>query len=399
MDTAFQYKSSPARIHVGEGALTRLTKVVDRVGAERAFVVCGQTVAHRTDLLDRIQEELGERYAGAFDGVQSESPLPSVRKGVQAASDADADLLIAVGGGSAVVTTRTITILLAEEGSPRELCTQYPPDDEPVSPRLKEPKLPNIVVLTTPTTAANRAGAAIQDDQNPRRLEFFDPKTMPKGVFVDPEALLTAPTDLYRKTSITTFCGLVDTLQSPWLNAFSLADLRQALENTRTHVPAIQSQPEDPEIRIQLSLAALLANRASQARSYDGSVGSMASGLVHQMQIQYDHVHQGAASAALAVPSMRFNRKTLLEEQARLAEIWGVDREGATDEQKAEAATEAIEAFLEEVNAPLRIRDLDVPKSDLELIAEGAMEDYFLRTNPREIESAEQLTEVLYEAW
>ena len=118
MDTTFQYKSSPARIHVGEGALTRLTKVVDRVGAERAFVVCGQTVAHSTDLLNRIQTELGDRYAGVFDGVQSESPLPSVRTGVQAARDADADLLMAVGGGSAVVTTRAITILLAEEDSP-----------------------------------------------------------------------------------------------------------------------------------------------------------------------------------------------------------------------------------------------------------------------------------------
>ncbi|HAL48840.1 MAG TPA: alcohol dehydrogenase, partial [Dehalococcoidia bacterium] len=62
-------------------------------------VVCGQTVARRTDLLDRVRDELGERYAGEFDGVQTSSPLPSVEAGVAAARDASADLIVAVGGG------------------------------------------------------------------------------------------------------------------------------------------------------------------------------------------------------------------------------------------------------------------------------------------------------------
>jgi alcohol dehydrogenase class IV len=399
METAFQYKSSPARIHVGDGALSRLTKVVEKAGGERAFAICGQTVAHRTDLLDTLGDELGDRYVGFFDGVQSESPLSSVQKGVAAAKEADADLLIAVGGGSAVVTTRAITILLAEDGAPRELCTQYPPDGDPVSPRLEQPKLPNIVVLTTPTTAANRAGAAVQDDENPRRLEFFDPKTMPNGVFVDPAALHTAPVDLYHKTALTTFCGVIHSLQSPNLNAFSLADLRQALESTRSHLPGLHDNPTDSDRRIQLAVAALLANRASRARSDGGGIGSMASGVVHQMQIMYDHVHQGHASAALAVANMRFNRETLLDEQVRLGEIWGVDEDGATAAETAEATAAAVESFLEEVNAPVRIRDLDVPKSDLERIAAGAMTDYFLQTNPRDVEDAAELTAVLRKAW
>lgn len=399
MDTSFRYKSSPARIHVGEDSLSRLPKVVDRAGAERAFVVCGRTVAHRTDLLARIREALGESYAGFFDGVRSESPLPAVREGVRAAEDASADLLVAVGGGSAVVTARAITILLAEEGSPRELCTQYPPDGDPISPRLEEPKLPNVVVLTTPTTAANRAGTAVQDDEEPRRLEFFDPKTRPEAVFVDPGALRTAPVDLYRKTAATTFCGLVDSLQAPQMNAFSLADLRQALELTRTHLPALSERPDDPDVRSQLAVAALLANRASQARSYEGGAGSLASGLVHQMQVLYDDVHQGAATTAVTVPGMRFNRDALLEEQARLADIWGIAGDATSDERKAKAATEAVEAFLEAVGMPLRLRDLGVPKEDVDRIARQAMSDYFLQTNPREVEDVEELTEVLLEAW
>ncbi|MFB6206192.1 MAG: iron-containing alcohol dehydrogenase family protein [Haloglomus sp.] len=398
MDTSFRYRSSPARIHVGERSLSRFPKVVERADAERPFVVCGRTVAHDTELLSRIGRELETDFAGVFDGVRPESPLASVQAGVRAASDGDADLLVAVGGGSAVVTARAMTVLLAEDGSPHDLCTQYPPDGDPYSPRLEEPKLPNVVVPTTPTTATNRAGAAVRDDEEPRRLEFFDPKTRPAAIFVAPDALRTAPAALYRKTATTTFCGLVDSLQSPRLNALGFADLRQALELTRTHLPAVSDRP-DPEVRVQLAVAALLANRASQARSYDGGTGSVASGLVHQLQVLYDDVHQGPASAAVAVPSMRFNRDVLREEQARLADVWGVGREATSEAEKANAAAEAVETFLETVGMPLRLRELDVPRDDLDRIARHAMDDYFLRTNPREVEDADQLTRLLHDAW
>ena len=129
-----------------------------------------------------------------------------------------------------MVTARAITILMAEDGTPQELCTKYPPGQPPVSPRLLQPKLPNILVLTTPTNGANRGGAAVMDDKPPYRLEMFDPKARPTCIILDGEALLTAPLPLFLDTASNTFTAVVGGLQSPGLNPFAYADLRQALE-------------------------------------------------------------------------------------------------------------------------------------------------------------------------
>ena len=80
---------------------------------------------------------------------------------MDAARAAEADLIIAVGGGSVIVGARVTAILLAEKGTAYELMTQYPEGKPPVSPRLMAPKLPIVNVLTAATTAQNRAGSRI----------------------------------------------------------------------------------------------------------------------------------------------------------------------------------------------------------------------------------------------
>lgn len=397
--TSYRYKESRLRVQVGEDSLAELPTVMDRIGATSGFVICGNTVAHETGLLDRIQTVLGDTYAGFFDGVESESPLDSVRQGVSAVDTAGADLLIAVGGGSAVVTTRAISILLAEDDDPHEICTQYPPDGPPVSPRLNEPKLPNVVVLTTPTTATNRAGTAVKDETETRRLEFFDPKTTPRAVFIDPDALLTAPVGLYTSTGASTFCGVIDSLQTPSLTTMSRGDLETALTLSKQYLPTIKDQPANATPRIHLAEAALLANRASQARTASGGTGSIQSGIVHQIQILYDSVHQGKANCATMAPSMEFNQDVLLDEQAALADSWGLETTGNSPEENAELVTEEVESFLETIEMPVDLRSLGIPKEDLDEIAEKAMHDYFLQTNPREVTDTAELHSLLESAW
>ena len=121
--SSFRFVGYPVRVHAGPDAISKLAEEVDRFKAQRVLVVCGQSVAGKTDLVDRVKEALGERVAGVFAGGKTGSPVTSVLEGVAAARDVDADGIVAVGGGSAVVTARGITILLAEKGTAQELCT------------------------------------------------------------------------------------------------------------------------------------------------------------------------------------------------------------------------------------------------------------------------------------
>ena len=397
LTASFRYLSPAARLYAGVDALSNLYREAQRLEATRAFVVCSETVARTTNLLERTKESLGDLYAGVFDGAKRESPIPSVMAGVEAAQDAQADMIVAVGGGSAVVTARAITILMAEDGTPQELCTKYPPGQPPVSPRLLQPKLPNILVLTTPTNGANRGGAAVMDDKPPYRLEMFDPKARPTCIILDGEALLTAPLPLFLDTASNTFTAVVGGLQSPGLNPFAYADLRQALELSLEYLPRLVSSSDDPEPRIQLGAAAIISNRAADAPSGGGRGAGTT--LDRQIRYRYSHVGQGASNAVLLTTSMRRNREVALEGQARLADIMGVRKGGMSDAEAAEEATQAVDSFLRSIGVPSRIRDLDVPEADLEAIARDDAAQPSFGEGSRRITDAAELTRFLQEAW
>src|SRR5262245_24915653 len=94
---AFRAVSYPCRLHVGVDALNALADEVRRTKAQRAFVICGLTVGRRTNLIQRVKDQLGSLYAGGFDGMDKDSSWPAVRQGIEAARAVGADLLIAIG--------------------------------------------------------------------------------------------------------------------------------------------------------------------------------------------------------------------------------------------------------------------------------------------------------------
>ena len=394
---SYRYRDPGVRVYAGMDALSHLNGEARRLGARRAFAVCSPSVAHETNLLERVQRTLGDMYAGAYEGARRESPIPSVEAGVEAARASDADLIVAVGGGSAVVTARAVSILLAEEGSIHDLCTKHSPGQAPVSPRLTKPKLPNILALTTPTNGANRGGAAVLDNRRPHRLELFDPKVCPTCIILDGEALLTAPLLLYLDTATTTLNGVVGSLQSRNLNPFSFADLREALELSLTYMPELIARPDDPDVRIQLAAAALLANRASDAAGIGG--GGVSTSLDRQIRYRYDGIGQGAAGAAFVAANMRRNRDALMSGQVKLAELLGVNREGMSDEATAEAAALAVTGFLKSLGLPTRVRDLGVPKADLRSIAEDDAEEPSFSWGAPRADAVDELHEFLKTAW
>ena len=191
-ENAFRAAGYPWRLYCGRQVIEQdLQQAVDRAGAKRAFVVCSPSVNRRTDTVRRIEAVLGDRYAGVCDGIEKDSTYASACAARQAASEAAADALIAVGGGSVIVATRAVAIFMAEPGDPFHIMTQYPEGKPAYSPRLLAPKLPIINIPTTPTSAMNRAGTGLKNPELDHRMEYFDPKTRPHSIFLDEDALLS----------------------------------------------------------------------------------------------------------------------------------------------------------------------------------------------------------------
>jgi alcohol dehydrogenase class IV len=392
----FRYRSFPLSIHAGKGALDQIRGEVDRTKAKRAFVVCGKSVARNTDLVARIEANLADKFGGIFDGVEASSPLPSVLAGAAATRHADADLIVAVGGGSAMVTARAIIILLAEKGDIHEICTQYPPGQAPVSPKLMAPKIPNILVLTTPSTAMTRAGTAVMDIESRHRLELFDPKTRPAAMIWDDEALLTAPADLYLSTAASALSGILTGAAAPRTNPVSHGDMLHALRLSLESLPLMRTDPNNATARMNLVAASFLSNRALDGMR--GRAFGIVSSLGHVLDTLYGHLSHGDSHSLTTAWGMRFNLEQTSAGLARLAQGLGVGN-GLPEREAAQRAPDFIDDFYRCLGMPVRLRDADIPQQDIERIARDAMGDFYLHQNARKVKDQSELVELLGQMW
>ena len=398
---AFRYRSGGFRIFSGDDALANLRPEIERAGARRAFILCGKSVATKSDLLGRVGEALGDLHGGSFERVVAQSPLPAVLDAVEAARAAGADALVAVGGGSAAVTARGVAILLAETGTAQQLATQYPQGRRPVSPRLDAPKLPIFLVLTTPTTAMARAGTALIDPQRQHRLELFDPKTRAAAVFWDTDALLTAPPDLFLSTAVATYTGVIPSLATASPNPIADGDRRQALRLLTEYMPRLRAAPEDGEARMQLMAAAFLANRAGDvdAQGAGGGGFGVIGALAHSLDTRYGQVGHGESYAIVTPPALRFNLAQTQPGQARLARELGAATAETPEPEAAAAAAGAVEAMLASLGMPSRLSAVGVPEEGVKLLAADAMEDFNLHRNARPVAGPADLVELLREIY
>ena len=399
----FRAVSYPLRLYSGTGALDKLKTEVERQKAKRAFVICGQTIAHKTDLLARVSDNLGSLYAGAFGGMDKDSSWPAVEKGVVAAKEANADLLVAVGGGSVIVGARVVAILLAEEGDPFDLMTQYPDGKPAYSPRLMAPKPPIINVATTPNTAMNRAGSGLKNEDLDHRMEYYDPKTRPVAVFWDAEALLTAPSELIRSTATTNFSSTLRTLGETDMSPLVEGDHRQGFKLLRDALPRIMEEPDNAALRIDLCAAAFLQNRAADddqgRRTARDQTGASAYALATALHIRYHHVWQGESTSCVMPTVTRLTPPDNAESAARIADALGVWRKGMNSVDAANATADRLEEIYREIGMPSRIRDVDIPKADLSLLAQDTLKNFNANPGNRPDDYVDQMLSLLEASW
>lgn len=389
---SLRHVTPPFRVYYGADSLQQLPAELDRLACRRAVVFCGQTLANHPDGVRLVADALGERYAGVFDHVTAHSPLPSVLAGVEVLRALEADAVVAVGGGSAVVTARASSILLAEARDIGELCTQFPSGKPPVSPRLARPKLPQWVVATTPTTAYAKAGTAVLDPALGRRLALFDPKTRANALFIHPALALTAPPQLALGAAVQAFSMAVQGIESRSRDTLADALLLHALRVLASNLCKLADEPDNPETRGQLMLGALMAGQGT-----DHAPTGLTSALAHCVGARF-HLDNGITNAVLLPHAMRFNAPATVGRLALIAEALGASVSGSPEAAMADA-TRAIEKLFAHIGLPERLRDVGVPEEGLALLAADSAGDWFLHQNPRPVCGTADILEVLRAAW
>ena len=385
----FNHIAAGVRLLFGSDSLQKLPSELERLQSRRAVVFCGQSVANSSDLLGVVMEILGTRCVAVYDRVRPHSPLDSVQSGAEMLRESKADAVIAVGGGSAIVTARAANILASEKGGLLELCTVRGHGGKFTSPRLMAPKLPQLVIPTTPTTAIVKVGSAVFDPESGKRITIFDPKTRVQAILVHPQFVLSAPKKLALTASLNTLAMAVEGLESHSGNSLSDGMLMQALRLLSLNLGALMEQDCNSEARCELVLASIICGQGT-----DHASPGVCAALGHALGT-LTHIDNGLANGILLPHTMRFNAPVTQQRLTKVAEALGEQRSG----QSVEAAIRAVENLVTSVNVPPRLRDVGVLHEDLRRVAQAAMEDWFLHLNPRPIVNEEVLMEILEAAW
>jgi alcohol dehydrogenase class IV len=395
----FRVTGYPFRLYSGTDALERLPAEVARNHARRAFIVCGRTVSRRTPLVSRMRELLGERLAGVFDEIDKDTSRASIMRATEAARSAQADLVIGVGAGSVIQGARIVTILLAEKRPVEQLVTQYPEHGPAVSPKLLEPKLPIINVLTAPTSAQNRGGSRMKDDATARGMEFFDPKTRPVAIFWDADALLTAPPQLIRTSAATIWCRAVMNLGAIGDNPLVEGDRLQSYRLAAGAISRI-ADPADPAPRLELCAATLLQNRESDdggeqfARHWAMRVAyAFSTSLVSA----FPQVGQGEGYSAVMGTTLRRLGGRDPEAMARIASALGVG--GAAADDAPARIADRMEAVFRSLGMPTRLAELGIAREGLPRVLELSLTNFNADPKREFVRERELLSDILASAW
>ena len=296
---SFSHVETPLRVFSGADCLTKLERELSRLGASRAVIVTGGTLS-RGPLVAMIRDAMGARCAGVYAGVKAHTPRSGVEEAAAELSRLNADAVVAVGGGSAVVTARAASIYLAEGNDLDALCTRRDDSGRMISPRLGADKIPQVVIPTTPNTAMVKAGSAVFDEAAGARKALFDPKTRAQSIFVHPDLLMSAPQGLVVSAALDSFTLGIEGLLSKSGDAMSDAALMHAI---RLLGPAlrIMDGADGADLRADLAMAAILCGRGTDhAGAGAGTVLGHAIGANHE-------VENGIAKAVLMPHVLRFN--------------------------------------------------------------------------------------------
>jgi len=402
-ETTFRAAGYAWRLHSGRRVIEQSLKdAVDRAGAMRAFVICSPSVNRRTDTIRRIKAALGDRCAGVFDGIEKDSTYASVCAARLAASDASADLLIAVGGGSVIVATRAVAIFMAESGDPFHIMTQYPEGRPAYSPRLLAPKPPIINIPTTPNSAMNRAGTGLKNPDLDHRMEYFDPKTRPQSIFLDEDALLSAPAELLRSTATTVFAGCVGAMAQLDINPLAEGDRNHAFHLAHRVYPRLADEFDNPSLRIDLCIAAFLMNRAEDdgARRFRGGAFTGNYAVSTALHVRYPHVGQGESTSVVHAAKIRLSDPVDARSARHVAQALEVWRDGMDARHAALAVADRLESLYTRIGVPTRLRQLDIPRDDLRAIADETVKNFNANAGARspqeQIADAMRLLEAAY---
>lgn len=358
----------PDRAIFGQGCTKQIGDCVKELDGKRAFLMTDKGVAG-LDIFRDVEKALEDKGISYYIYSEvDENPTDcQVEKGAEIYSKENADVLVAVGGGSTLDSAKAIGVLISNGGS----ILEYKGMDVFTRP------IPPLVAI--PTTAGTGSEvtpyAVITNTKDNYKMGVCGWKLLPRVALVDPVMMADMPPAITAATGMDALSHAVEAVYSkyamPQTDALAYSAIKMVAENL---VRAV-TDGSDMEAREAMAMASLMGGMAMCAGC--GAVHA----LGHQLSSRYGMPH-GAAMSVLMPHILNFNASACPDRIAAIAVALGVDVDGVGKTEAARKAAHAIRKLGEAVGLPTTLTEYGADPELIPICAEYAQTAGDMPGNP-----------------
>lgn len=367
----------------GKGALELLLQYVVNFDARKIFIVTDQGViaAGWLDKITSLLDDTDLRYE-MFTDFHPNPRDYEVMNGAQRYSESESDVIVALGGGSAIDCAKGIGIVSSNGKHILEF------------EGVDNVDIPGPPLISIPTTAGSAADvsqfAIINHSTDKVKIAVISKSMIPDVALIDPATTTTMDKYLTACTGMDVLVHAIEAYVS--IASSPLTDLHalEAVKLVHEYLPKVLENLNDYESREKVMLASLQAGLAFS----NASLGAVHA-LAHSIGGFYDYAH-GECNGLLLEHVLAFNYESSSERYDKIGQIFRANLSVETQSGKRDIIKNAIRAFRERIGLEGTLSDRGVQSSDIPILAKQAILDPCMLTNPRTL--TVENVEAIYEA-
>lgn len=361
--------------------------------ASRIYIIASKSLSTNTDALESLEKALGSKVVGTRIGMKPHTLWSDLLSIINEARPIEPDVIITLGAGSLTDGAKIISWALANdvrnEGDLASLWSASPTKRE-------NPKPPLIPVISVPTSLSGGEYQSIAGGTNDRTTAkcLFDPPVKnPALVVLDQELSTTTPEWVWLSTGIRSVDHCVETLCSLQSNAKGDTEAEKGLGILIPALLKCKHNPQDLEARLQCQMGVI------EAMSAVGSGVPLGASHAIGHQLGPLGVGHGETSCIMLPAVCKWNaaKGANNERQHICVRILMKDPEvrRLMTSQKNPDLGDILDAVIRKLGMPRTLKDVNIGRDKLDLLAENSLKDHWILTNAIPITQKEQVMEIL----
>ena len=345
-----------------------LESEVERLDGQRVLLLAPRSLKGQSPF-QRVSAILGKRLAASFAAAFEHVPLEIVIEAVVAARRCNADLVIAIGGGSVIDAGKALRTCLAANLNSSQVLGSFMEHREPLGVTL----IPQISIPATLSGSEYTRSFSATDFEVGVKRSYTASAVASRVIMYDPAATLHTPMALWLSSGIMAIDHALEVLcgSPPHLvgDALKLAALRALF----TNLPRTLQTPDDLETRLLCQIAAWLADHSPiRTQSLRPATPALPSHALAYELAALCRLPYGLTACVTLPASMRWTAArapAVLARQAKVARSLGIVPRDAPDQAASNGLTDKLQTLVAKLGLPTRFRDVDISREQLRLVA------------------------------